>query len=254
MNALRRWAPLLGVGVLLVASWATAVLSSPELNNLPVPPLATATEVPDAGSGEVATSPPAEEESTQIDPPDETGGLVSIGVLVVAVLVAGAVTWILVRKRVFHTRGGQLVVQRPSTQTRRSQQEDVVEAINAGLTALSDLESDARGAVIACWVRLEGAAAIAGTPRLAADSPTDLVARLLVSHRVSPEVLGGLAAVYREARFATHPIDERMRSAALDALRQIRSELGQGVAGDTSSPRRGEPARYATTSRGRGGR
>jgi hypothetical protein len=255
MNALRRWAPLLGVGLLLVASWAASVLSSPELNSLPVPPLATATEAGEAVTDEAPT--PADEENTRVDLPDETSGFISIAVLVVAVLVAGTVTWVLVRKRIFHTRGSQLVVQRPSA-PRRSQQEDVVEAINAGLTALSDLEADARGAVIACWVRLEGAAAIAGTPRLAADSPTDLVARLLVSHSVSPGVLEGLAAVYREARFATHPISEGMRATALNALRQIRSELGQGqdpgVPGGSAAARRGEAARYATASQGGAGR
>lgn len=228
MNALRRWAPLLGVGLLLVASWAAAVLSSPELNSLPVPPLATATEAGESVGNRSLTPSPVVEDETQVETPEETSGLISIAVLVLVVVVAGTITWVLVRKRVFHTRGGQLVVQRPSTPKNRPRKEEVVDAINAGLTALSDLDADPRGAVISCWVRLEGAAALAGTPRLPADSPTDLVARLMLSHSVNPQVLEGLAAVYREARFATHPIHEEMRSAALDALRQIRLELGQG--------------------------
>ena len=60
--------------------------------------------------------------------------------------------------------------------------EDVVAALDAGLADLSDTDADPRRAVIACWVRLEQAAAAAGTPAQPGDSPTDLVARLLHEH------------------------------------------------------------------------
>lgn len=258
MNALRRWAPMLAVGILLAAAWATAALSSPELNNLPVPPLATATSLPTGqpASGEQAPASPDPEDRTQVEMPDETSGIISIVALIIVVVAGGMVTWVLVRKRVFHTRGGQLVVQRRSPARRRSRPEDVVEAINAGLSELADLEADPRGAVIACWVRLEAAAALAGTPRRPADSPTDLVGRLLASHNVSPDVLEGFAVVYREARFAAHPIAEEMRPAALDALRQIRSELGQrtGSPPEPPAPAGGDRAEYAAASHGGGDR
>jgi hypothetical protein len=83
--------------------------------------------------------------------------------------------------------------------------------------------------VIACWVRLEQAAAAAGTARLPGDSPTDLVGRLLREQRVDAGVLAALLAVYREARYATHTVDDRMRAQAVSALQRLRVDLGAGA-------------------------
>ena len=89
--------------------------------------------------------------------------------------------------------------------------------------------------MIACWVRLEQAAAAAGTPRQPGDTPTELVTRLLAGHDVSAAVLYALAEVYRLARYATHTVDATMRDQARAALHQLRAELspvpsGSGVA------------------------
>jgi hypothetical protein len=83
--------------------------------------------------------------------------------------------------------------------------------------------------VIACWVRLEEAAAAAGTPRQPGDTPTDLVTRLLAEHRVSAALLARLAQVYRRARYATHSVDESMRGDARDALQRLRADLAAEV-------------------------
>jgi hypothetical protein len=107
--------------------------------------------------------------------------------------------------------------------------EEVLAAVDAGLEDLSDMDADPRRAVIACWLRLERAAAAAGTPRERGDTSTDLVIRLLSAHPVSRVMLEALAAVYREARFATHPIGEYERQTALNALRQLRAELAGAV-------------------------
>jgi hypothetical protein len=104
-----------------------------------------------------------------------------------------------------------------------------VAALDAGLTNLSDSDADPRLAVIACWVRLEEAAALAGTPRHPGDTPTDLVERVLASHRVSRAVLDDFAGVFREARYATHPVSERTRADAIRALGLLRSELTGAV-------------------------
>jgi hypothetical protein len=110
--------------------------------------------------------------------------------------------------------------------------EEVVAALDAGLIDLSDTDTDPRRAVIACWVRLEQAAAAAGVPRQVGDTPTDLVTRLLRDGTgvVSAEVLAAFARVYREARYATHSVDERMRAQARSALQRLRAELTAGVA------------------------
>ena len=69
----------------------------------------------------------------------------------------------------------------------------------------------------------------AGTPRHAGDSPTDLVARLLAEQRVDAAVLTPFAAVYRQARYATHTVDDQMRRQARSALERLRTDLGAGV-------------------------
>jgi hypothetical protein len=107
--------------------------------------------------------------------------------------------------------------------------EDLVAALDAGLEELSDTDRDPRRAVIACWVRLEQAAAAAGTPRHAGDSPTDLVGRLLREQRVDAGVLAALLEVYRQARYATHSVDDQMRAQARSALQRLRADLGAPV-------------------------
>lgn len=108
----------------------------------------------------------------------------------------------------------------------------VVAAVDAGLVDLDDADHDPRRAVIACWVRLEQTAAAAGVPREIGDTPTDLVTRLLARRAgVSAEVLTPFAEVYRQARYATHTVDERMRAQARDALHRLRAELTVSAGG-----------------------
>jgi hypothetical protein len=122
-----------------------------------------------------------------------------------------------------------LVRRAPGAAPQERHEEDVLAAVDAGLEELSDLDADPRRAVIACWVRLEAAAAAAGTPRERGDTPTDLVVRLLAAHSVSRPQLEAFAGVYLKARFATHPVGEDDRHTALDALRRLRAELAGAV-------------------------
>ncbi|GGQ32592.1 DUF4129 domain-containing protein [Streptosporangium pseudovulgare] len=97
-------------------------------------------------------------------------------------------------------------------------------ALRAGLADL-DAGGDPRRAVIACWLRLEHAAAGAGTPRMAADTPAELVARLLAGHRVGEPALNRLAAAYRRARYAPHEVTGSLRAEARAALAEVDAEL-----------------------------
>jgi hypothetical protein len=111
-----------------------------------------------------------------------------------------------------------------------SGREALAEAVDDGLR---DVEhGQPRDAVVACWVRLEDAAARAGTARRPAETAAELTARVLAAHRVAPDTLRRLADLYREARFSRHAMDERARDEARAALESIRRELGAG---------RGEP-------------
>jgi hypothetical protein len=117
---------------------------------------------------------------------------------------------------------------------RREVQERIRAAVDEGLLELDIEDQDPRRAVIACWVRLEAAAAAAGTPREPGDTSTELVERLLAEHAITPSVLAGFGAVYREARFGTtHVVDATMREQARAALRQVRDELIHGASTDS---------------------
>jgi hypothetical protein len=228
-RVIHRWLPLLAVGGLLVAIWLAAALSSPQLNSVPIPPLRVATShsrsIP-PHSASASPSVPEDDEVTQVENPDERTGLIAAVGLLVLLAVGGATGWLVYRRRLAGSRKDPVVLSRrvvlPAKKARKA---DVVSVVDAGIAELSDTDSDPRRAVIACWMGLERAAAATGVPRHPGDSPTDLVSRLLQTQRVRSEALSGLAEVYRQARYATHAIDEDMRTTAVEALRQVRAEL-----------------------------
>ena len=228
LAALRRWWPLAAVLALLFLASLAATRSAPQLERFNPDAVPTAEAPPLLPPSQEVRVPPSQQPAEAGgDLPDWTGtaALVVLGVL--AVLVIGLVSWALLRQAMSRrdSRKGRREPQRPESRTA----EDLVAALDAGLQELSDTDRDPRRAVIACWVRLEQAAAAAGTPRHPGDSPTDLVGRLLREQRVDEHALAALLAVYREARYATHTVDDRMRRQAISALERLRADLGAGV-------------------------
>ena len=223
--AVRRWWPLAAVLVLLFGTALAATRSEPRLEQIvrdeppePAPLLPTA--VP---SGQATSPPPPPEPARGLPDWITTVALVVLG-LIVLVLV-GLLIHTLLRDR--RKRSGKNVGRRRTGQPRTA--EELVAALEAGLEELSDTDRDPRRAVIACWVRLEQAAADAGTPRHPGDSPTDLVGRLLREQQVDAQVLAALLDVYRQARYATRTVDDQMRRQARSALERLRADLGTGV-------------------------
>ncbi|HEX6969894.1 MAG TPA: DUF4129 domain-containing protein [Micromonosporaceae bacterium] len=164
--------------------------------------------------------------------PGWAGTLLAIACGALAAAVIGLLLIVLFRDRASRRRR---LPQEVGAEVRRTRTADeVVAALDAGLADLSDSDTDPRRAVIACWVRLERAAADAGVPRQVGDTPTDLVTRLLTGRSastgdrpavVSADVLEAFAQTYREARYASHTVDERMRAQARAALARLRVEL-----------------------------
>jgi Domain of unknown function (DUF4129) len=224
----RRWTPLLAVAALLVAGVIAAALSSPSVTNVPLP--TDRDTQSGAASPAVQTAEAVRRDGTGAGSGTHLPGWVEAVVvglcLAFVVVVVGMLIWYLFRDG-FRVRSAPLVAAAPGPAEPPidARTEEVVAALDAGLDRLSDQDTDPRRAVIACWVRLEEAAAAAGTPRLPGDTSTDLVARLLGAHQVSRPVLDDLAAVYREARYATHVVDEQMRAAAVRSLGHLRAEL-----------------------------
>ncbi|SCG66449.1 DUF4129 domain-containing protein [Micromonospora coxensis] len=233
LGVLRRWWPV-AVVVLLLAAAALAAGNS-SIGASRIPPVAdNIPYVPEYPAGEPAPSIPVEPrtdaERTQADVPQwiATVAIVLLGLAILAAL--GYLTWTLLRGAL--RRRTRAVPVARARRTAEGTAREVVAALDAGLVELDDADTDPRTAVIACWVRLEEAATEAGVPRRTGDTPTDLVTRLLrgdpaagVPAIASADVLAEFAHVYREARYATHAVDARMRDQARAALRRLRGEL-----------------------------
>jgi hypothetical protein len=225
----RSWWPLLVVAVLLVLAGGAAAVATPQLTRVPVP--GRAADEPEGvydGPTPSAPEPSPAQGGPAARPVIPDWALNVLGGLLIALIAGGLAfaIWLMARGRV-RSRAGQI---EELVTTSRPAAEQVVAAVDAGLSDLSDTDLDPRRAVIACWLRLEQVAAAAGTPRQAADTPADLVTRLLAAHHVDPAVLAGFAEIYRRARYATHTVDEQMRGQARTALERVRSEL-TGVQG-----------------------
>jgi heme exporter protein D len=228
--ALRRWWPLAAVLGLLFLTSLAATRSAPQLSRITPDPVPT-----QSAAAPLLPSQPLEKPAGDSDGGGGTPkglpswiGTAAIVVLSVAgLVVVGLAVYAVLRdqSRRRKRRRRLRAPDQPETRT----QEDLVAALDAGLEELSDADRDPRRAVIACWVRLEQAAAAAGTPRNPGDSPADLVGRLLAEQQVDASVLAALAAVYREARYATHTVDDRMRAEARSALERLRADLGAGT-------------------------
>jgi hypothetical protein len=96
------------------------------------------------------------------------------------------------------------------------------EAVLAGREAL---EGEARAAIIACYAAMEESLAAAGVPRLESDSPADLLTRAADHGTMDGPAPGQLAALFREARYSTHPMDAAHLGRARAALDEIAAQL-----------------------------
>jgi hypothetical protein len=119
--------------------------------------------------------------------------------------------------------GGALALRR-RPRAAASLSDRVAEALGAPLDDLRS-EPDVRRAVIAAFARLERALEAAGAPRGIGEAPLEYVDRVLGELAVPPAPTAALAALFEQAKFSLHPLDEDDRSAAIDALEAVRESL-----------------------------
>jgi hypothetical protein len=103
---------------------------------------------------------------------------------------------------------------------------DLREAVEAGRSALRTFD-DARAAIIACYVAMEAALAERGTARAVADTPDELLSRARATGLIRGTAAGRLTALFYEARFSSHPLDQGQRAAAERALDELADALAQ---------------------------
>jgi hypothetical protein len=109
----------------------------------------------------------------------------------------------------------------------------VAEAIarDAGWQRRLLLDGRPRNGIVACWHRFEEQAAGTGLVRAEWETSAEFTLRVLELVDADSEPVTRLAALYREARFSDHPLDESHRSAALAALDAIHARLTSPGAG-----------------------
>jgi hypothetical protein len=129
--------------------------------------------------------------------------------------------------------------------------EELREAVNEGRAALAGID-DARAAIIACYVAMEGRLADRGTARGAADTPDELLGRAVASGIVRGGAAGRLTSLFYEARFSTHPLGAGQRDAASAALDELAGELAARPAAP-QTPEASEPSPAGQSAKPGGG-
>lgn len=91
-----------------------------------------------------------------------------------------------------------------------------------------DLDGDVNRAVVSCWRGLEALAADAGVPRGASQTAREYVVAVLTDAQLPQGPAERLADLYEAALFAGTRLPETSRTAALDALAELRRAAAQG--------------------------
>ncbi|MCU1537057.1 MAG: hypothetical protein JWP82_1408 [Humibacillus sp.] len=84
-----------------------------------------------------------------------------------------------------------------------------------------------RNAIVAAWLDLETSAGATGLPRSPAETSTEYTERVIGVWEVDRDRLADLAALYREARFSVHPLEESHRDRALADLETLHADLAR---------------------------
>jgi hypothetical protein len=143
--------------------------------------------------------------------------VLGIVVAVVAVVVAGLRVWRYVSRPV--------APEVPAVDVGPGdEQERLADAVDRGRRALLE-GTDARAAVIACYAAMEESLAESGVIRRASDSPQELLERAVAGGLPSGAAAVALTALFREARYSTHPMDGSHRDRAEAALADIADGL-----------------------------
>lgn len=120
---------------------------------------------------------------------------------------------------------------RPRRQAASAATVDPVPALRVGLREAQErLRFGAPDdAIVECWAALETAAARSGIAPDPADTPSELVIRILDSLQADSDALQTLSQLYHRARFGTDPTTDRDRDLARESLQRITAGLQERV-------------------------
>lgn len=100
------------------------------------------------------------------------------------------------------------------------------DAVSGGRRALLQLD-DARAAIIACYIAMEGTLARAGSARLVTETPDELLGKAASTLGHGAGAARRLTTLFYEARFSTHPMDAACRDDAEQALAVLGASLSR---------------------------
>ena len=205
---------------LVVAAVArpVALLSRPEAS-VPAPPVPTAPQslLP------TLTSPPASGQGdfTPSDPSPFLIALVQIMLVLTAVIVLAVLVRILMslwrRPRITLHEDPSFAIPDVPVELLRTAEQRVM-LLRTGAP---------RNAIVAAWLDLENSVAATGLPRDPAETSTEFTERVIGTWEVDRLRLGDLAALYREARFSVHELEESHRERALLDLQTLHADLAR---------------------------
>lgn len=170
----------------------------------------------------------------QLDPPPAREGDITFVIVAFTVLVAVLLTVLLVKLMKAlqdDMEEAEPEVALPFAAPPGSVAEQLRDAAGAAaLNLRAAAPGESRDAVVSCWLRLEAAAAEAGSARDPASTPSEFTAALLTEHHADPQAVGDLLDLYHRARFGASPLPDE---AATHALRAV-ERAAAGLRGDRS--------------------
>jgi hypothetical protein len=188
-----------------------------------------------AGGGTRPTIPP-HQSAIKFEAGTATSTLIIVAVVAAGVLLAG---WLARRSR--RVKGGFAWLEEHAPQSVFDNSVALADAL--ALVEIPDphQEADPRRAVVAAYLAMLHAAADAGMVRRPEETPSEFLERLLEDLGVSDAGAGHLTALFERACYSSMPVDESLRTAAIAALAQVRSDLvAFAPAGDSSAS--GDPS------------
>ncbi|MFJ8042757.1 DUF4129 domain-containing protein [Kitasatospora sp. NPDC096147] len=181
-----------------------------------------ATVEPPPPSPPPTTGPPRE--PTGASPDTSLVEILVSAIGVVLLLVMLTVLGIQVRRWLAERRRRRRAWLRVTTKPAGPDGKALAEAVASGRRALAG--SDARTAVIACYLAMEDSLADSGVTRHDSDSPADLLRRAATAGVLTGSHPATLAGLFREARYSSHPMGEPELARARAALDGIAAQLG----------------------------
>lgn len=225
----RRLAPLIAVGAVVLVALIAAV-GGPVQVGEPIIPF-------DPSDAEPTAEPTWEAGDGEEEPEDEEvpANPFTVGIVLYVVVVGIAGIFLAIRVLVWLAgwlASRQRAVQRPDVPNPNLTVAALREAADFAIfEAEAAPPGRASDAVVACWVLLERAAAAAGTPRSAPQTPTEFTAGVLAQHHADRDAVATLLALYHEARFGGAALPDEAAETAAAALHTISASLSHAAAG-----------------------